>query len=70
MASGNPHPYFPPDAVIPGYAPNTTPLPVILAAFGGLIGAFVSGSVALARRYNPGLKRPEQLTIAWFALCE
>ncbi|KAK3906655.1 Emopamil-binding protein [Staphylotrichum tortipilum] len=69
MTSGQLHPYFPADAVIPGYAPNTTPLPVILVVFGGLIGAFVLACVGLARRFNPGLKRAEQLTIAWFALC-
>lgn len=70
MASGQPHPYFPPDAVISGYAPNTTPLLVILPAFGGLVSAFVLGCVGLARRHNPGLKWAEQLTVAWFALCE
>jgi cholestenol delta-isomerase len=63
------HPYFPQDAIIPGYAPNTTPLLNILAAFGGIIAVFVGGCVALATWYSPTLKRADQLTIAWFALC-
>ncbi|EAQ91049.1 hypothetical protein CHGG_02984 [Chaetomium globosum CBS 148.51] len=63
------HPYFPQDAIIPGYAPNSTPLLGILAAFGGIIGVFVLGCVALATWYSPALKRADQLTVAWFALC-
>lgn len=69
MAAKHVHPYFPQDAVVPGYAPNNTPLPVILAAFGAIVGAFVLGSVTLAKWSNPALKRAEQLTIGWFALC-
>ncbi|KAL2156221.1 hypothetical protein VTH82DRAFT_966 [Thermothelomyces myriococcoides] len=63
------HPYFPQDAPIPGYVPNSTPLLVILGYFGFIIGAFVSACVTLARWHNPVLKRSNQLTIAWFALC-
>ncbi|KAK4157126.1 Emopamil-binding protein [Chaetomidium leptoderma] len=69
MAAGQGHPYFPQDALIPGYAPNSTPLPVILGAFGGIIGAFVLSCVTLAKWYSPALKRADQLTISWFALC-
>lgn len=64
-----PHPYFPPDAAVPGYTPNETPLLLILASFGGLIGVFVFGSVTLAKWYSPKLKRADQLVVAWFALC-
>jgi hypothetical protein len=64
------HPYFPQDAIIPGYAPNSSPLLAILGAFGGIVGAFVLGCVTLAKWYSPGLKRADQLTVAWFALCE
>ncbi|KAL2169649.1 hypothetical protein VTG60DRAFT_5788 [Thermothelomyces hinnuleus] len=63
------HPYFPQDAAIPGYAPNSTALPAILGSFGFIIGAFVSACVVLARWHSPALKRSDQLTIAWFALC-
>lgn len=70
MAAGQGHPYFPPDAVVPGYAPNQHPLLVILGGFGGIIGAFVLACVTLARWHNPALKREDQLTVAWFALCE
>lgn len=64
------HPYFPQDSVIPGYEPNSAPLPLILGAMGGIVGAFTLGCVRLATWYNPGLKRADQLTIGWFALCE
>ena len=64
------HRYFPPDALIPGYTPNSSPLLVILAAFGGVVGSFILGSITLAKWHNPGLKRRDQLTIGWFALCE
>ncbi|KAK4039683.1 Emopamil-binding protein [Parachaetomium inaequale] len=67
--SGQGHPYFPQDAIIPGYAPNSSPLLAILGAFGGIIGAFVLGCVTLAKWYSPGLKRADQWTVAWFALC-
>ncbi|KAL2164401.1 hypothetical protein VTH06DRAFT_3617 [Thermothelomyces fergusii] len=63
------HPYFPQDAAIPGYVPNSTPLPAILGSFGLIIGASVSACVALARWHNPALKRWDQLAVAWFALC-
>ncbi len=69
MAGGPSHPYFPQDAIIPGYAPNTTPLPVILGAFNLLVGASVVGSVALAKWSNPSLKRADQFVVGWFALC-
>ncbi|KAK4137826.1 Emopamil-binding protein [Trichocladium antarcticum] len=67
--SGQGHPYFPTNAVIANYTPNSTPIPVILVAFGAIIGAFVLGCTALARWHNPTLKHGEQLTIGWFALC-
>jgi cholestenol delta-isomerase len=64
------HPYYPRDALIPGYAPNETPLPVVLGLFGSIVFSFTAGSVVLAKRYNPGLRRADQLIVAWFALCE
>jgi len=64
------HPYFPQDAVVSGYAPNSSPLPVILGTFGLLIGVFLSTCVALAKWHSPAIKRADQLTVAWFALCE
>ncbi|AEO69193.1 uncharacterized protein THITE_2146203 [Thermothielavioides terrestris NRRL 8126] len=63
------HPYYPRDALIPGYAPNETPLPVVLGLFGSIVFSFTAGSVVLAKRYNPGLRRADQLIVAWFALC-
>ncbi|KAL1839120.1 hypothetical protein VTJ49DRAFT_1851 [Mycothermus thermophilus] len=58
---------------IQGYVPNEWPLPVILGAFGGLIGAFVLGWLALARWLSSGSKSglsgADQFTVAWFSLC-
>ena len=70
MAGEPSHPYFPQDAIIPGYAPNTTPIPVILGAFNLLVGASVVGSVALAKWSNPSLKRADQFIVGWFSLCQ
>ncbi|KXX79538.1 hypothetical protein MMYC01_203117 [Madurella mycetomatis] len=69
MHAAQGHPYYPQDSVIPGYAPNSTPIPVILGAFSGIVGVFTLGCVSLAKWYNPGLKRADQLIIGWFALC-
>ncbi|KAL2024455.1 hypothetical protein VTK56DRAFT_8266 [Thermocarpiscus australiensis] len=69
MPAGPSHPYFPQDSIIPGYAPNSTPLLVILGSFSGLVGLFTLACVALAKWHNPALKRAEQLAIGWFALC-
>ncbi|KAL2255804.1 hypothetical protein VTK26DRAFT_2684 [Humicola hyalothermophila] len=63
------HPYFPPDVIIPGYVPNSSPLLGILAAFGGLVFAFSLGSITLAKWHNQGLSGRDQLAIGWFALC-
>ncbi|KAK4239769.1 Emopamil-binding protein [Achaetomium macrosporum] len=63
------HPYFPRDAIIPGYVPNSTALPFILGAFGAIVGIFVLACITLAKRYSPTLRRADQLTIGWFALC-
>ncbi|KAL2271575.1 hypothetical protein VTJ83DRAFT_946 [Remersonia thermophila] len=67
------HPYFPRTAAIQGYVPNAWPLPVILGAFGGLIGAFVLGWLALAAWLSsgskPGLSRADRAAVAWFSLC-
>ena len=70
MAGGPSHPYFPQDAVIPGYTPNTMSIPVILGAFNAFAGTSVVGSVALAKWSNPSLKRADLFVVGWFALCE
>ena len=70
MAGGPSHPYFPQDAVIPGYTPNTMSIPVILGAFNAFAGTSVVGSVALAKWSNPSLKRADLFVVGWFALCQ
>ncbi|KAI0392181.1 Emopamil-binding protein [Xylariaceae sp. FL0594] len=52
MSTSSSHPYYPPDAIIPGYAANETPLPVLLAAFGGTLGFAVLGAAFVVARNN------------------
>ncbi|KAK3333826.1 Emopamil binding protein-domain-containing protein [Cercophora scortea] len=65
------HPYHPPHAVIPSYAPNSSSIPSIVGSFGGLILVVVASALVLARRRggNPTLRRTDQLALCWFALC-
>jgi hypothetical protein len=67
---GQGHPYFPQDAIIAGYTHNSTPIPIILVSFGAIIASFVLGCITLAKWHNSTLKRADQLTIGWFALCK
>jgi hypothetical protein len=65
MAS-TPHPFYPPDLVLPGYVPNE------LDAL-SLIGIFASGSILLlsvAILINDGLKGARRMALLWFILCE
>ncbi|KAK3191760.1 hypothetical protein K4F52_002184 [Lecanicillium sp. MT-2017a] len=62
-----PHPYYPLEAAIPHYSPNETPLATILPVFGGIAGAVVLSSYAIACRSTT---RPiDRFAAAWFALC-
>lgn len=63
------HPYFPRDAAIPHYVPNTTSLGVILLEFAGLIVVFVASGVYVGKRNNPSLRAGPLKAMAWFLLC-
>ncbi len=63
------HPYCPRQVPIPGFHANVTPLPVLLASFGGILGIFVACSLVLARRANRALTVGDQLLVCWFSLC-
>ncbi len=63
------HPYYPLDAVLPGYEPNAVALPTVLALFGGITGAVVFITYAIASRRQPALRSLDCFAAAWFALC-
>ncbi|OIW33290.1 EBP-domain-containing protein [Coniochaeta ligniaria NRRL 30616] len=63
------HPYFPKDALIPNYMPNTASLEVILRGFAGLIVVFIASGLYVAKRINPALQIDELAAVAWFLLC-
>ncbi|KAK4190090.1 Emopamil-binding protein [Podospora australis] len=63
------HPYYPTDTIVEGFAPNESPLFIILAGFGGVIALFVGSCVGLARWRNSRLGRWELGVVGWYALC-
>ncbi|RKU42267.1 hypothetical protein DL546_005059 [Coniochaeta pulveracea] len=63
------HPYYPEDASIPSFAPNTAPIPVLLGTFGGLIAVVVLTSLSIAKRLDSRLSTYDQLVFCWFVLC-
>lgn len=63
------HPYYPQDANIPGYLPNTSSLSDLSYRFAGLLGLTVLTAVLLATSLNPKLSRTEKSILGWFVLC-
>ncbi|RYP45183.1 hypothetical protein DL768_008456 [Monosporascus sp. mg162] len=63
------HPYYPEDVSIPGYAPNELPVPVLMAALGGMLSFALLGSSIVALRVNPALTRSNLAVFCWFMLC-
>ncbi|TQV91397.1 EBDP2-like protein [Cordyceps javanica] len=63
------HPYYPLDAVLPGYEPNAVALHTVLALFGGIAGTVVLVAYAAASRQQPALRSLDCFAAAWFALC-
>lgn len=65
-----PHPYYPQDAHIPGYAPNTSSLNELLVRFASLLSITILTALVLASRLNPKLSVTEKFIVGWFVLCE
>jgi cholestenol delta-isomerase len=67
MVGGNDHPYYPPNAPILGWTPNSTPLSVTLFMFAAAVGSVIVGTylVAASRR----LGTLDRFAACWFALC-
>lgn len=66
----SPHPYYPQDAQIPEYAPNTSSLSELLVRFGGVLSITISTALWLAARLNPRLSLADKLLLGWFVLCK
>lgn len=64
------HPYYPVSAALPHYVANKNSVLSLLVFFGSIISFVVFTAVAGARNAYPQLKASDQLTVAWFALCE
>ncbi|KAI1105942.1 EBP-domain-containing protein [Jackrogersella minutella] len=62
------HPYYPLGVDIPDYAPNESPVPVLLAALGGMLGFALLGASALALKINPGLTKSNLALVCWFVM--
>ncbi|KAF5668490.1 emopamil-binding (phenylalkylamine Ca2+ antagonist binding) [Fusarium circinatum] len=63
------HPYFPVDAVIPGYLPNSTPVAELIVAFGAIIGAVIGLTLWQTTRTAKPVRPIDKFAAAWFALC-
>ncbi|KAH8673963.1 Emopamil binding protein-domain-containing protein [Xylariales sp. PMI_506] len=63
------HPYYPLGVEIPGYAANTTPVPVLLAALSGMLGGVLVAGSRLALAYNRNLTTTNLAVLCWFVLC-
>lgn len=64
------HPYYPEGVAIPSYVPNEVPVPVLLAALGGMLAFALLGAVAVALRVNPKLSRVNIVRLCWFVMSE
>jgi cholestenol delta-isomerase len=64
------HPYYPLGVDIPNYTANTTPVPVLLASLGGMLGGVLLATSVLALRVNPGLTKSNLAVFCWFVLCK
>ena len=63
------HPYFPADAVIVDYTPNTLSVTTLLEVF-GTVAASIPGAAYLGLlNFAPSLKHGDRLTVLWFILC-
>jgi hypothetical protein len=64
------HPYFPLDAVIPGYLPNSTGVFELIATFGAIVSAVIGFAVWQTTRTRKPVRPIDQFAVGWFALCK
>ncbi|KIW04842.1 uncharacterized protein PV09_04024 [Verruconis gallopava] len=63
------HPYYPLGVEVPGYAPNETPLAILLPSFALVCASVLASAWRVSQSFRPGLPRSEVLTVLWFSLC-
>ncbi|EWG46625.1 hypothetical protein FVEG_07039 [Fusarium verticillioides 7600] len=63
------HPYFPVDAVIPGYLPNSTPVAELIVTFGAIVGSVIGLTLWQTTRTAKPVRPIDKFAAAWFALC-
>ncbi|KAF4452679.1 emopamil-binding (phenylalkylamine Ca2+ antagonist binding) [Fusarium albosuccineum] len=68
-APGPAHPYFPADAIIPGYVANDKPVTELLVTFGAITGAVIGFALWQTTGSKRSLPSIDRFAAAWFALC-
>ncbi|KAM5345457.1 hypothetical protein ACJ41O_011319 [Fusarium nematophilum] len=63
------HPYFPVDAVIPGYIANDKDVAELLVTFGAITGAVIGSAFRQTTQSKHPLRPIDRFAAAWFALC-
>ncbi|KAJ9150792.1 3-beta-hydroxysteroid-Delta(8), Delta(7)-isomerase 2 [Pleurostoma richardsiae] len=63
------HPYYPLDAVVPGYVANSISTPALIASFAAGCTVILSSACRLVQKKNPSLPRGEVAAALWFILC-
>lgn len=63
------HPYFPVEAVIANYIPNTYSVPALLGMFAAGTGAILGATYLGLSQFMPRVKKGDKFTILWFILC-
>lgn len=64
------HPYYPKNAQILGFVPNTSSLGELLVRSGSTLSITIITAVWLAAKFNPRLSLADKLVVGWFLLCE
>lgn len=64
------HPYFPADAVIPGFVPNQQAVTELIPMFGSILGAVIGSALRQTTRSPRPVRPIDKFASAWFALCE
>lgn len=64
------HPYYPQDAYIPDYVPNTSSLVELMIQFGSLLAITIFTALWFATKLNPRLTLVDKFVLGWFTLCK
>lgn len=64
------HPYYPQDADIPDYVPNSGSVVELMLRFGSLLSITILTALWIATRFNPKLVLSDKLVLGWFVLCK